>query len=218
MQQQLRRPHHRLGVKAPLPLARGQYIGQRHQRHADVMGHEVMHDGERPVRLGPGVVHRIAEAERTEQSHPLEHPEIPQRPFGIDHRSQCRGIRSDYQIASQPALERQVGYAESAILIDEMAVAQVVRALTRSPWHAALRAVGDLPPDGAAVGLVEEGERKALHDEKRHEILEHAAAPRHERCFSSGVRERAAESVPVLDWHIVLGDGDEARQARLGSE
>ena len=60
--------------------------------------------------------------------------------------------------------------------------------------------------------------RERPHDEQRHQILEHAAAPRHERGRSRRGRERAPEPEPVLDRHIVLGDRHVARQTRFRCE
>ena len=66
--------------------------------------------------------------------------------------------------------------------------------------------------------LIEQRERPRRHHEQRHEVLEHRAAPRHERRRSVGHGERSAETEPVLHVGVALRDGDEARQPRLRRE
>ena len=75
--------------------------------------------------------------------------------------------------------------------------------------------IGDLPLHRAVAGLVENGEGKRLHDQRGHEVLEHASAPGHQRRLARGVGQGAVQVEPVLHRHIVLGDRDEAGQPGL---
>ena len=66
--------------------------------------------------------------------------------------------------------------------------------------------------------LVEQREREGLHHQRRHEILEHAPAPREQRPGSSGGSEGSAEPEPVIDRHVVLGNRYERGESGLRSE
>ncbi len=92
-----------------------------------------------------------------------------------------RRVRCDDEVARQSALEREGGHAEGAILVDLVSVPRVVRGFRHPPGHAAFTPVGDLRGDGALVRLVQQGEGERLHDERRHQVLEHAPAPRYQR-------------------------------------
>ena len=81
-----------------------------------------------------------------------------------------------------------------------------------------LAAVLDLPVDHAAVGLIEDGVLVSGHDQERHEVLEHRAAPGQERRLAHRRGEQSAQAEPVLLGQLALRDRDEAGQARLRRE
>src|SRR5688572_22801490 len=99
-----------------------------------------------------------------------------------------------------------------------MAVAQVVRALAHTPRHLALSTKCNMAVHDRSVRLIQHGEWQRTHDERRHQILEHAAAPRDQRGCPGTAGERAIEMEPVIDRYIVLCDGDEACKSRFRSE
>ncbi len=218
VQEELRRADHRVGVKAAPPQVRGERVGERHEPHAHVVRHVALDDRVALARGGPGVVDGVAEAVRAEGPFPLYRGEVGERPFRIDHRGERRRVGGDDEVAAEPAFERQVGHAERAVLVGLGRIPEVVGAFARPPGHAPLHAVRDVPPHGGIVGAVENGERERPHDQHRHQVLEHAAAPRHERRSARGVGQRAAEPEPVIDGDVVLGDRDEAGETRLGGE
>ena len=57
----------------------------------------------------------------------LEGGEVFQGTLGVDHHRESGGVGSDHEVASQPALEREVRDSERTILVGEMAVPQVVQ-------------------------------------------------------------------------------------------
>ena len=57
--------------------------------------------------------------------------------------------------------------------------------------------------------------REAAHQQQRHQVLEHRAAPRHQRRAAVDVGDQPSEMEPVMLRHVALGDGDEAGQPRF---
>ena len=68
------------------------------------------------------------------------------------------------------------------------------------------------------MSLVEQRERECLHHQRRHQVLEHAPAPREQRSGSSGGSEGSAQPEPVIDRHVVLGNRYEGGESRFRSE
>ena len=99
-----------------------------------------------------------------------------------------------------------------------MPVADVVGALAHPPRYPPLRPVRPMPRDRSLVGLRQQRGGERPHDQQRHQVLEHAAAPRHQGALACRGRQRSAQLEPVLQRSLVLGDGDEAREPRLGGE
>ena len=154
---------------------------KRDEAHADVVRHERAHDRGAFVVLAARVVDGVVEAVRAERAAPLELSQVGEGIVDVDHRGERGGVRRDDEIARQPALEREIRYAKGAVLIGVVAVANIVRRFRDAPRHAAGAAVRDLSPHGRVAGLIEQRERTRRHDEQRHQVLEHAAAPRHQR-------------------------------------
>ncbi len=138
--------------------------------------------------------------------------------FRRHHQGQCRGIGGDHQILGQPALESQPRHPEGAVLVVEMDIDRVVARFGNAPRHAALLAVFDLPGDRRLAGLVEQGVGVIGHDQQRHQVLEHRAAPRQQRRLAAGPGEQTAEREPALLRQLALGDGDEIAQAGFGGQ
>ncbi len=218
VQQHVRRAHQRICVEAAEPYPVEQRIRERHETHPGVVRHVVVHHGEGVPGLRPREIERIAETVDPQRSARLQPREVVESVPRRDHRRERSRVRGNHQVAPESALEREIGHAEGAVLIGEMAVAKVVRALADPPWHAALVAVCHLTAHHAAIALGQERERIRAHHERRHQILEHAPAPRHQRRFAGCPRERPPKVEPVGDRDVVLRDRDEAREAGLGCE
>ncbi len=183
-----------------------------------MVGHEVLHHRACLARVGTGVVQRVAESVRPERAPAFQRPHVAQRARRLDHRRQCRGVGGDDQVGVQAALERQVGHPEGPVLVGPEAIADVVGALARSPWHRVASPVGNLTPHCAPVGLIEERLREGAHQEQGHQVLEHRPAPGHQSGLSGGARQLPSEMEPVVDRDVVLGDRHVAGQPRLGGQ
>ena len=99
-----------------------------------------------------------------------------------------------------------------------MPVHGVVGRLGDPPRNLALRRVVLLPAHRHPAGVVEERARVAPHDEQRHQVLEHRAAPRQQDRRARRRREQATERKPAFLPDLALRDGNEDAQPRFGSE
>src|SRR5438445_427577 len=127
------------------------------------MRHVIADDGEAISRLGPRVVERVVETEFAQRTFRFELGEVRERTLPLDTQRKRGGVWRDDEVLADAALERQVGYAERAILIGEMAIAKIVGALARTPRHAVVVAECNLPAHRAPVRLVEQRERIGAH-------------------------------------------------------
>ena len=203
----------------PLPPLEIERVVQREHRHADVVRHRCANDGGTIGEgLGPRIIDCVEEPIRSVCTDALEHRQIAQRLVRRDGEGERARIRGDNELAAESALERKIGDAERTVLIRIVPIAHVVRGFGKAPRHAARVSVGNLSPHCGPMRLIEQRERPRWHHEHRHEVLEHASTPRHERRAGVSRRERPAEVEPVLDRHVVLRHGDEARKPRLGGE
>ena len=184
------------------------------------MCHEGMHDG---VMLAPRhtrwrVVDRLVEPIGTEKTISGKPLHVATR-FQRRHRqSQCAGVRSDNQVVSQPALEAQPGYAERPILIDMVHIGSVIAGLGNAPWHSALAAVFDLARNRCLAGRLQQGVLVTRHDQPRHEIFEHRAAPRNQTHIAAMTGQQTSEREPVLLRYLSLRNKQETGQARFGCQ
>ena len=176
------------------------------------MRHVRADDGVALAGVGTGEIHAVPEPVGTERPVGFESLQIAEGARRVDHGRERGGVRRDHELPAQSALEREVRHAERAVLVGLVSVAHVVRALAHAPRHSPLGAVGLLPGERPVVGLGQDGEREGAHHEHRHQVLEHAAAPRHQRRLPRGVGQRPPQPEPVLGGDVVLGDGDEARE------
>ena len=68
------------------------------------------------------------------------------------------------------------------------------------------------------AGLVQDAALRLLHDQRRHQIFEHRARPRHQRAAEADLDDRPAKPEPVLGRQIALGDGEQAGQPCFGCQ
>ena len=159
VQQQLRRPHERVGVEPSLPDPIVQCIRQRDERHADMMRHVVANDGVALSGRWTRVVERIIEAILAERALRLEHGKIGEGALRLDRQRERSGVGCDNEILANATLESEIGNTEGTVLIGEMAIAEIVGALARPPRYAVIGTERDLPLDGATIRLVQERQR-----------------------------------------------------------
>ena len=81
-----------------------------------------------------------------------------------------------------------------------------------------LESVRHLPPHDEPAAPVEQAPPGRPHHQRRHQVLEHRAAPRDEGGAELDRRHRSPQPEPVGGRHVAPGDGDEAREPRLGGQ
>ena len=77
------------------------------------------------------------------------------------------------------------------------------------------RRILHLPLDDQMAGLVEDAALRLLHHQRRHQIFEHRARPRHQRAAEADLDDRPAEPEPVIGRYVALGDGEQAGEPRF---
>ncbi len=227
LQQQLGRLDSRIGVEPVDHAVAQEDVGDGDERHALVVGHVGLHDDAGAGAGEPGrgltllgglarcVVDGVEVAERAQRARGGEVPQIAHRLGRLEQRGQRRRIGRHDELVGEPALQSQARNAELLVLIVAETVGQVVGRLGDAPRHMALAAVANLLADGHAAALIEERAGVGPHQQQWHEVLEHRRAPRDERRSSSHADDQPSEVEPVALRHVALGDGEEARQARL---
>ena len=65
--------------------------------------------------------------------------------------------------------------------------------------------------------MIHEGVRITFHEEGRHEVFEHRAAPGKQTAHAVELRQWAGKIEPVILRHIAACDGDQAGDARFRS-
>ena len=76
--------------------------------------------------------------------------------------------------------------------------------------------VSDLATNHQFAGVLQQAAVRRTHDQGRHQVLEHRPRPRDEHGATRHGCDGAAEPEPLAGRHVALGDGEEARQPRLG--
>jgi len=92
------------------------------------------------------------------------------------------------------------------------------RRTLKAPRNTQLIAIGDLSLDRSAARLLEQASVRRAHHQRRHEVFENGPRPGDERGASADRRDGASEAEPMACRDVVLGDREEAGQARLGGE
>ena len=199
LQQQLGRLDDGFGVEARAHRTGPEDIGERDQRHPLMMGHVGAHHGHlRPFREpGPRVVERLVEPERPPRARPRERDEVAGRRPGVDHRRQPGRVGSDHEVLAESSLEAEAGHAEVRVLVGEFEIAHVVGGFGDSPGDAVCGAVRPLAADHQARGLVQQARRRRIHDQRRHEVLEHRPRPGDEGRAQLDGCHRPREPEPV---------------------
>ena len=175
------------------------------------------------VSLSPGqasrrVVDRLVEAELPREPLCRKPLQVRARLLGRHHQGQGRRVRRDDQVVGEAAFQAEARHSERAVLIGEPRVEQVVARLGNPPRDAATLRVLDLAPDRRLAGLVEQGVVVARHDDERHQVLEHRAAPRQQDRLPRRGRQQAPEREPALLRQVPLRDRHEGAEARLRGE
>ncbi len=209
-----------IGLEVPLHGPVLQQVRQGQQPHALMVRHErANHGALLPARQpGRGVVDRFVQAVAAGRARRGEPLQVRARLLGHDHQRHHRSVRRDHEVVGEAALQAESGDAERAVLVVHRRVGRVVARLRDAPRHAALPAVLDLALHGAAAGLVEQRVLVTGHQEQRHQVLEHRAAPRQQHRHAGSRREQAAEREPALLADLPARDRDEDAEPCFGGE
>ncbi len=210
----------RVRSKTPLHRAIQQHIGQGQQAHALVVRHPRLDQGIRLAarQAGAAVVDRFVKAEARQEAFCRQPLQVGARLLRRHHQRQRRGIWRNHQVVCQAALQAHAGHAEGSVLIIQAGVEGVVAGFRDAPRHAALLAVFDLTRDCRPVGLVQQGALESRHDQERHQVFEHRAAPRQQQRSAAHRGQLPSQRKPAFLWQLALCDGDKAGQARFGCQ
>ena len=126
-----------------------------------------------------------------------------------------RRARRDDDLVRQPALEPEIRDAEGAVLIVALRVEPVIPRLRHAPRHPVTIRVRDLGLHCGRARPADQAVGRLVQEQRRHQVLEHGAAPREECGGAVHASEWPAELEPVLFRDVALRDGDEAGQPRL---
>ena len=220
LKQQARGLHTSIRLEALDPCVFAQEIVDRGEDHALVVGH--MGGDDRVVsplrKSARGEVDRLVEAVASEHSEIAQALEI----LGRGRREQGKGQRGcvgrDDAILVEPALAPESLYAERAVLIVVIRIEGGESRFRHSPRLASALAFRHLLEHGRSLALGQQRTRVAVHEKRRHQVLEHRAAPGEQGDGALDVGQRAVEREPVLGGDIPFRNGDEAREPRLGRE
>ncbi len=184
------------------------------------MSHERSHDRARLAARNPGrsEIDRLVKAIRPHVSGGFHAPQIFAGLAGCNDKGQHRRVGRNDQILGQAAFESQARHAERAVLVTEVRIRDIVAALGHAPGNAALDAVLDLPIHGSFAGLVEQCPIVSRHYQRRHQVLEHRAAPGQQHGLAADRGEQAPQRKPMILRQLSLCDRDEAAQPRFGRQ
>ena len=164
---------------------------------------------------GGRVVDRLDEAARAHA--PIRGDSLEVAAGGVrrDEERQGAGVGSDHDIVGKPSLQAQARHAEGAVLIVHLHVAGVVSRFRNAPGHATPAGVADLTVDRRPAGLVEERTSPGGHQEHRHQVFKHRAAPGEQRGRTVLGRQQSPQGEPMILVELVAGNEHVTAEAGL---
>ena len=161
------------------------------------------------------IIHRFIKAEFSAAS-------IAGQPLQIftclnrrNHQRQRRGVGSNHQVLSQSSFQAQPGNAKGAVLVVQLSVSPVVTGLRNPPRHAASVSISDLLLHRRPASMIQQGVLKIGHDQQRHQVFEHRAAPGNQDWLIPRSDQQAAHGEPMVLRNLPQRDGDVTAQSRL---
>ena len=114
-----------------------QHVGQRHQTHALVVGHQ---GGNRYIWLqagapGGGKVQRLDKSVASAGTEFLQRGKVQRRRVGCQLRRQRGGIGCDHQFVRWGAAQRQIGHTLRGVLVGQRVVTGGIGRLRHPPRH-----------------------------------------------------------------------------------
>ncbi|MCY1176675.1 hypothetical protein D9M73_169560 [compost metagenome] len=185
-----------------------------------MVGHErANHRGtlsERNARLGE--VDGFVQAVTSGQALCRQGLQIPAGRLRGHQQGECRGVGRYHHVVTQASFEPEARHSEGSVLVVEVRVQGVVAGFRDAPGKPHLLAVLNLPGDGGAAGLVEQGAFVSRHHQQRHQVLEHRAGPGQQYRHTPVVAEQASQGEPGLLRQLALRDDHEIGKTDLGSQ
>ena len=219
VEEQVRALHAGVGAQPPRERVAEELVGEGDEDHPLVVRHVRADETRRARRRrGRAEVGRLVEAERTEHPDRFEVVHVAGDGDGVDVEREQRRVRRHDDPLSHVGAQREGGHSEAAVLVGVVGVEAVVAGLGDPPGDAHARCVAALDAHGLVAGVGQERTLRGPHEQPRHEVLEHRAAPRQEDEASFASRERPPEVQPVRVGHVALRDREEAREPRLRCE
>ena len=220
LQQQFGRLNSRITVKTLDHQVLQKHIGERHQRHASMVNHDVA-DQHKRLAFGQafnGEINRVVKSERGRRTEKLEPLEVANRRDRFDHRRQHRRVWRDHQVIAEATFETQSRHTEARVLVGQVQVSHAIRRLGDAPRHASGIAVSDLTTHDQALRFGDQASGGRSQNEGGHQVLEHRTGPRNQCRTATDRGEFAAQMEPVRGWNLEFGDGEKTGQSSLGCE
>ncbi|OPZ66852.1 MAG: hypothetical protein BWY81_01637 [Firmicutes bacterium ADurb.Bin467] len=196
---------------------RRQSVCERGEHHALVVRHVAL-DELRVLAAARGrVVRRLVEpalARPTELAHPKH---VVGDLSGHRREREHRGVRRDDALA-HAAAQREFAQPERAVLVVQMEVERVVAGLADAPRPPAQRPEPRLHLRDRAVALGEQRAVARAHEDLRHQVFEHRAAPRDERLPVLEPDRRPCQFFPMRNRNLAEHHRDVAQNPRLRRE
>ena len=206
-----------VGVEASHQGPVAQRVVHGRQDHALVVRHVGVH-GDEASTLGHtlrGEVRGLVEAVLSEETHRLDPAQVPHRSERVAGERERRRVGSHHCLLLNSAPQTELRDAEPPVPVVPVRVDVRVARLGHAPGHAPGLGVPSLRRDSGTLTLREERAGLTPEQQRRHQVLEHGAAPGEQAGPASRADDRPPQVEPVLQRHVSLGDGQEARDAGL---
>ena len=194
-----------------------QHIGQRHNAHALVVGHEGAHPGD-PVHAclaGRREVQRLDQPIHAAPLHGLNAAQVGDGLMRHQLSRQHGGIGRNHQFILWRAPQGQSGHALWRVLVGQRVVAGGISRLRHAPGRVLLSRIGHLLQHRRVARAVQQTAMRLVQHQRGHQVLEHRTRPRAQPRMTSASVRGTAQGRPVAHGHIALGNGQQARQTGL---
>ena len=217
LQQQRKGPHAGIRQEVRRQAVFRQRVAGRTEDHALVVGHVAL-DQERAVLcMGILIVRGLEEATLAppaQRRHPLE---VFRRRPGTDGQRKRRGVGGDHVLPRLSA-QRQRPQAKGPVLVVHLRVEGVPARLGHAPGPVQTTPQRALRRDRPAAALAQQRPLRGAHQQLRHQIFEHRAAPGQQRSPAVHGGAAPAQPPPVARGDLPERDGHIAQYPRLGGQ
>ena len=215
MQQGRDRLQVRVGHAPALRRPVHQNMGQGHDGHALVVGHERAH---RYIGLCAGapwhrVVQRLDEPVAAACTEFFQRGKVLRCRVGRNQGGQGRGVGCDHQFVGGSPAQCQSGHALRGILVSQGVVAGGVGRLRNAPRHALLAGKGHLLAQRCMAGIRQDAAMGFRQHQGGHQVFEHGPGPRAQPRARPGFKKHPPQMGPVAHRHVAARNAQQAGQA-----